>query len=231
MKSRSPSSQSGNVLFIILLAIALFGALSFAVSNSLQSDTAGIMNERDAKLAAADILNYTQVIQRAVDRVRSKGCSENDISFENTTVSGYAHTPDVEDKCKIFNPSGGSANWQSPANGVNDGTEWFIGVNAIRTFNNLNQLGTEGTELTLLLPRVDRVLCDHLNDISNGLNIRESGGTHNQLDKFTGDFSSALPGINRGNSWPVPETGCFCDGIGACQDSFPRFFYYTLLVR
>ena len=47
-------------------------------------------------VTAADIGSYAQQLSRSVSRIMQTGkCSENDLSFRNTYVAGYEHTPEV----------------------------------------------------------------------------------------------------------------------------------------
>ena len=52
------SSQSGNIIFIILIAVALFAALSFVVSQMMRGPTT-IGEEKDGVIVA-EILAYAQ---------------------------------------------------------------------------------------------------------------------------------------------------------------------------
>ncbi|MCE7886967.1 MAG: hypothetical protein DYH13_05625 [Alphaproteobacteria bacterium PRO2] len=227
----SRNGERGNVFLFILLGVILFAALAFAISRGFRSDTTTAISQRKAELMAVDVLGYAQRLERAVDRVRRNGCSESDISFENATVAGYEHTPVVDDKCKIFNPAGGGLSWQTPPSGANNENPWFFGDNRIANFASTENMGTVKSELVLLLPNVNNTLCNLLNTKTNKLAVWESGGGHNSTVKFTGAFPAATNGINRGNNWPVPSAGCFCDTTGACTDNSPRYFYYVLLVR
>lgn len=51
------AKRSGNVLFLILIAVALFAALSYVVAHSGRS-SAGSTSRELAKLQAAQILGY-----------------------------------------------------------------------------------------------------------------------------------------------------------------------------
>ncbi len=62
------SSQRGNVLFLILIAVALFAALSYAVTSSTRSGTGDTSAEAN-KLAAARILNFANNVGVAVNRI------------------------------------------------------------------------------------------------------------------------------------------------------------------
>lgn len=88
-----PNTQSGNVFIIILMGIVLFAVLSYTVARGRASETTDKLSAQKAALAAADIVNYAQRLERGVARLRQKSISENDISFESTQDVAYAHTP------------------------------------------------------------------------------------------------------------------------------------------
>ena len=65
--------QSGNVLFIILIAVALFAALSYAVVGSSRN-TGGNIDDENTHLIASEILNYVSSVETAFTRLRARGC-------------------------------------------------------------------------------------------------------------------------------------------------------------
>ena len=56
MKTNRKTGESGNAFLIVMLGIALFAALAFTVSRSMRSDNTSRLSQREAVLAAADIL-------------------------------------------------------------------------------------------------------------------------------------------------------------------------------
>lgn len=65
------NTQSGNVFVIILVAVTLFAALMFTFSRTGSQDT-GNLTKQQAKIIAQEILNYAQLVEGAVNRVREK---------------------------------------------------------------------------------------------------------------------------------------------------------------
>ncbi|MCD8569257.1 MAG: hypothetical protein LRY50_13400, partial [Geovibrio sp.] len=77
------SRESGNVLFLILVAVALFAALSYAVSSSTRSGSSDGGRQEDTEIIASSLLQYASGLAMAVEKMRlSHSCSESDISFE-----------------------------------------------------------------------------------------------------------------------------------------------------
>ncbi len=99
--------QAGNVLFLILLAVALFAALSYAVTQSSRSGGKNASDEK-ARLVVAEILNYENAIRMAAQRIRMRG----DYCEPHSVVP-----PDMVDRSSscgnsydgmIFHPEGGN---------------------------------------------------------------------------------------------------------------------------
>ena len=107
--------ERGSVLFIILLAVALFAALSYAVTSSTRS-TGGDASKETNALNAAQMVQYTSVLDNQLMRMRiSNNCDPSQISFENSlayvsSVSNYTNPSAPSNKtCHLFDPAGGNA--------------------------------------------------------------------------------------------------------------------------
>jgi hypothetical protein len=106
---------AGNVLFIILIAVALFAALTYSVSHSGRNQNP--MNRESTKLAAGEILSFANSVKTAVDRLRMNGCQENQLDFGNTVWTrvngttynipvGHNSLAPVDGTCNIFHAEG-----------------------------------------------------------------------------------------------------------------------------
>lgn len=112
LRPRRP--QRGNILFLILLAVALFAALNYAVTNSMQGGGKDSSSE-NYDTGAAAILNFIKQIDTALMRMQiTNGIPKENLSFRYTNKS-YAGTPYTaynnanctNDACRIFEVSGG----------------------------------------------------------------------------------------------------------------------------
>lgn len=101
-------NQKGNVLFFVLLGVALFAALSFAVTQGSRTGTSTIDRER-ASLLASEFIQYGTAMEQGVSRmIISKGVPDYgldlvDASTRNATANGTC----TSEKCKLFSPQGG----------------------------------------------------------------------------------------------------------------------------
>lgn len=106
-------AQSGNILFLILIAVALFAALSYAVTSSTRGGSTNVSPDK-YRLIASQIQQYGATLSSAITRMRvSGGCQDTDIDFylSGITNTAYQHSPDAPVKCKIFHPQGGSISY------------------------------------------------------------------------------------------------------------------------
>lgn len=225
------NNESGNVFLIILLGVVLFGALAFTVSRSLRTTTTEAMSSRDADLAASDIMSYAQSVERAVNTLRRKGISENDISFENSVVTGYAHTPVVPATSRVFNASGGDISWRSPPPGANNASQWhFTGASCIVDLGTgTSTCGTDGAsneELLATLLYVNSTVCERINKRLGITGIPADAGDGPSALKFTGplaDGTTIQPGSPH-------NAACLSYDINSdTVDDY--YFYYVLIAR
>lgn len=226
-EQKTHASQSGNVFILILIGIVLFAALSYSIARSMRTETTEKLSGQRAALAASDILNYAQRLERGVSRLRQKGISESDISFESAVDAAYAHAPAVTASEEVFSPSGGAISYSSPPERANDGTEWlFTGETCIA------DIGTGATgcdtdtdpsneELLVVLPNVAESVCTEINDRLNISGIPADTGGGASTTKFTGTFADGKEIILAGGPF---SQACFSRGGN-------NYFYSVLLAR
>lgn len=236
-------AESGNILFIILVAIALFGALSFAVSNMMRSGNAEAITEQKASILADEILAHARDIRQTVQTLKiSNGCEDTEISFENATVSGYEHSPVTRDACKVYHPDGGGLNYIEPV------YEWLAPVSPTPVFHGewyfgpvcASDIGQSGgcddtmKDVVLFLPYINEQLCLTLNDkmgIDNPAGAppteAANGWTTSNI-KFDGDFSAGGTQLQQNGN----RAGCF-EGNSAASTppSGTYHFYQVMIVR
>lgn len=120
----SEHSRKGNVLFIILIAVALFGALTAAVTRSTSTVSPETLSEGKAKIFASEMMQYGQELEQAVNRlITLKGCDPTQISFDDNvaTVGPYDNSNSPGDyHCHVFHINGGGVSYKQP------NPEWFV---------------------------------------------------------------------------------------------------------
>lgn len=160
-------SQRGNAMIYILVGIFLFAALAYTFVKSGKSGQ-GKLTNKQADVAAAEILGYAGTVSKSVDRLRQKGCSEQQISFENSLDALHTNpSAPSSHECDVFNPAGAALN---PAQAQ---TGWFVGTLGAYNFfytsgDAIKGSGTDCAakscaDINLTLKDISKTLCDSLN--------------------------------------------------------------------
>ncbi|MBU0799523.1 MAG: hypothetical protein KKA05_00830 [Alphaproteobacteria bacterium] len=186
-------TQSGNVFFLVMIGVVLFGALMYSFSRSLrQGDTN--MSSKKSVIAAQDILGLGQKIDRGVNRVLTHSCSENSLNFVNGIFEDYENPDAPADfSCDVFKGAGGSLTFTPPDPAWYDSAfatlsghgEIIFAGNAL-----MDNIGTQpAADLIMWVPFIKREICE---DINRMLDI-DTMPTFTQGPyagfRFTGDFA------------------------------------------
>ena len=182
------NNQSGNVLFLILISVALFAALSYVVTNSTRGGGGSSAKER-AQLYAGEILSYTTTIKTAVNRIMLSGCRSDQLDFHTaayTRNDGVTanNTPNAnapsDGSCAVFEPTGGNVtpyivstdglDLNNP--GIGNPSDYRAGTPAFRVIN-IAGVGTsvpatpalDSNDLVMLVNHLNRDTCMAINDL------------------------------------------------------------------
>ena len=235
--------ESGSVLIYILMAIALFGALSFAVANIMRSG-GGDPNREAMNLQSTDVLQYGDALKRAVQGMRIRSAEDSQISFETPQLSGYApHASCTTNPCRVFHPAGGGIAYMPPPASWLDLTgsaqplygQWYfpagVCVENIGTGTSTCNVDTDDNdELVAILPWIKRQLCIQINERLGILNPAgeppvASGPAWSAANpKFTGTFSENAVIARAG-----APAGCLRGNTTPASNSY--FYYKVLLAR
>ena len=156
------------------------------------------------------------------------GCSENEISFENTIDANYANPNSPADQsCHVFEPEGAGLEWRE-----------FGNTNLTATSSNISfvhHLTIEGIEEDsaselIFATRISASLCEQIN-IDRDISTTLAAISNNEADwdyYYVGSFASTLTlGSTSGES-PAMEgqyAGCLAD------DSNHYVYYHVLHAR
>lgn len=226
-------TEKGNVVFLILIAVALFAALSFAATQNSKSGGGSDAARETRVMKASQVTQYMTGIETTMIKMRiSKGCTEDGMSFYMVGVpelAAYLHTPEVADICKVFHPLGGGIPWAPPPEGVNDGSQWIItGANAVRDVGTHNG-NADSSELMVILPNVNRDFCL---DMNRKLGITAVGGAPPAASgpydttEFAGNYTAGdvIEGAAGSEVLNGQLSGCF-------QSGGTYHFFHVLLQR
>ncbi len=235
------NSQSGNVFFYIFVAVALLGALSFAVSQSARQTGKGLIDDR-AQLAASEIISYGDTVAKAAGQMRLRGIKPYQLSFAHPRAHADYGTYDTRPTAELFNPQGGGVIFHEPPILAGTGaplTYNFVGAFAVENVGLTGctppaQQPAECSELLLTVAGLNEGVCRMLNDL---LDISDKD-TAPPID----DDPPTLPRF-AGNAAGSPDPFTYTAGIGddgtaraltqrtaGCFKSGDTYVYYQVLI-
>lgn len=225
--------QSGNALFMVLIGVMLFAALSFTFSRGNQQGAENI-SRRQAELAASDIITFGQRVGRTVDSMISKNKSENQISFEGLDA-GYANSNCVDDSCQVFKAgkygiqtSIPSASWINISHSSDYAyLSWYVTAQfCIPGLPDATCSVPRGNELVLVLPYLKQAVCETINaqlGLPPPIPAPTIFGTINAANEFDGNYNLSGGAV----LWDAAEL----NGISAaCVSSSSGYHFYQVLL-
>lgn len=224
MNTTYPSSQCGNALWFILIGVALLAALTILLSRSGSTvDQSGDFEQRSVKIT--QMLRYAKSIEAAVQEMKLRGTSENEISFQNAiTATDYtnANCDDTTDRnfpdCMIFDVGGAGLTYRDAPENVNDGSDWIFSATNI-----VDGVGSTAPDLVMFLQNMRESTCTQINRFLD----TSYAGTEAGIDftEFTGSYS-VVQTINLADG---QQAGCLTTDDGTGNTVY--LFYYVLLQR
>lgn len=232
-------------MFLILIAVVLFAALSFALTMSSRSGDN--VNQDNVRVAASQIIQSGVDIDAGVLRLRvSQATGDADISFENDMLDDYENPGCTMDQCKVFNPTGGQISYNKPQ------PEWLNHVfSAQGHFGDWLYTGTacvpgqgsgndatcatnpDQLDLIAILPYLTRDICVELNKklgiaLDNGNPPKIAGSAWSGTGtKFTGIYANGEAIIDSHNAVFGQAEACF-EGNGTPPAG--SYHYYRVVV-
>ena len=235
-------SQSGNVLFIILIAVALLGILTAVVQSGSNSESSNIDDE-SLSIKISQTQSYVAELERAVLYIMRQAVSESDIRFalpnDDSTDYGDIDAANGDGQThifQVFHRDGGAANYRLPETGISDGSTWeFVGM------THIPGIGTSRGDLVAVLPNVTDAFCARINAINGQTGAPTDTGAciypSNNSARFDGgqQFEDSAPNTfdeatfeqdsSAGAVKPAPQACVVCTTGGA------NYFYHVLLAR
>jgi hypothetical protein len=152
----SPGPQRGNALFLILIAVALFAALSYAITLSSRGSSGNAVNIGNAIVTAGQIVEMPAGIRQAVERMMITGTPASAITF-----TGAASHNDVFD---LVSGGGGTANLPPPTGGCSPAcTVWTYGTFTDSTHGLfIGGVKTDAPDVLAILPNVTEIVCEQI---------------------------------------------------------------------
>jgi ABC-type amino acid transport substrate-binding protein len=241
---RSLKQQKGNVLFLILIAVALFAALSYAVTQSSRSGSDA--NRETNVINTSQLTQYPNQVRTAVLRLVIGGLDPALLQFNNldeqTGVTPYDKFSPTK---AVFHPQGGSAaHTKIPVKILVSATtdqEWIYTM-AFR-IPGLGSDNTDGSgnELIAFADDLTQTICSRLNaDLGWGTTIPVTNAALTLATSRTPAYRIATDSLLTAPSTDgvVPNDGASPNwfkgkAFGCFQnDTAGKYvFYYTLVER
>jgi hypothetical protein len=162
------NGQKGNALFLILIAVALFAALSYAVTQSGRGG--GTIDRETAMIAASQITQYPSTLRTAITRMVIAGTTTGTLQFfvdadDATAQGGYTYT--AEDN--IFASTGGGSVRQTPPSNVGATVDDWVYLDVLHASNGyyITGIGTDtdvdGRDVIAALAGISKTVCEQIN--------------------------------------------------------------------
>jgi hypothetical protein len=211
-----------------MIGVVLFAALMFTFTKGMRQG-GGNISRKAAEIAAMDILDYSQAVERGTQRVLSRECSENDISFFMPGIDAladYEHATPAPDKCKVFHPAGGAIGYQAPS-ADSGATAWmFSGANAVPG------IATNLNDLIIWLPYVSSSVCAAINAKLGVGDAAPTDAGAVSYTPFTGAFDGSETISDAGHVIDSRNSGCFTGGtIDGGPENGGYHYFHVIYAR
>lgn len=231
--------QNGSIFFYILLGVALFGALAFAISRGMRGQTSTTLNQRNINIAVSEILSEAQETETAISRLRQKGVSENDICFESNLFSEVNNSAySLVSGCsqntnKLYHRGGGnlayrnaSQSWLDKDHSNDQGYgEWmFTNINGVEGIGTDAMSTPDSMELIAFIPHIKKEICIEINSQLSIGSIIPDNGTAFTPEPVDSGFTSASGQINAAEL-QGKNSGCF-----KSNNTWDTYIFYQVLI-
>lgn len=109
---RKQQTQDGSAIIIILIAVALFSALSWAWMENSRSNISFLTSEKTKSVTTAS-QDCQNAIDAATKRLESKGCGSFITANPDGSLAGTAGEPS-DGSCALYHPNGGGIKYCVP---------------------------------------------------------------------------------------------------------------------
>ncbi len=219
-------NSNGNALFLILIAVALFAALSYAVIQSGRGG--GNIDREQREIRVSELIQVFGNVRAAVNRLKLiNGCSNEQISvysdsyatpaiFDNTNtpVAGGDFT------CHVHHPDGGNVLYFGESDRdylcTSDGAGCGTTVMSVSGDHSVVGIGTPNVDLMYLIDRVDEDFRVAFNNFV-GIDVTSVPNDNTSIDStdtWDGTYDDASPRVI-GDGDPIfvgQDMGCFDSG-------------------
>ncbi len=196
-------SQRGNILFLILLAVVLFAALSYAVTNSLRGGGKNASSE-DASVMAAQFMGHMAQVENTVTRMTMSGVKPEHLDFRDTFSGNGANSNCATPACRVFHVDGGGMRAMStPVKALCTGVTYYLASNgearSAFLLISVKNIGTSLADIVMIMRGVNDDICNEINvkagvysegsaAIADDFGVGNSGGSSSTQIDFEGNM-------------------------------------------
>ena len=158
LENGSHSQERGNAMVYVLIAIALFGFLTVAMSRQNNQADGQDLSDEQVDLYVNELINYVAAAQQAADMMLMSGSEVDDLIFLTPSDGGFDTAPHFN---KLFHPSGGGLVHETTFNQgmfVAAGSGWYINDDV-----NVEWTPSTAKDVTLSALRIPREVCENIN--------------------------------------------------------------------
>lgn len=153
--------ERGNALVYVLIAVALFAALSFTLSRTTDTSESATLSDDQAELYALQLISYAAQARSAVDQMGFTGSDIDDLIFTFPNEAGFNTGSHIH---KVYHPEGGGLNparisKNASTSAISDlPARWYMG-----RFNNIEWTKTANHDVILVAYQIEKKVCEKLN--------------------------------------------------------------------
>jgi len=156
------SSERGNAMIYVLIAVALFAALNFTLSrNNSDNGEAQDLDDGKTELYIGQLISYAAQAKMAVDQLLFEGTRIDNLNFITPSDPAFETGSDI---FKVYHPGGAGL---SPGNIPTEliaqtnntpAAGWYMG-----RFNNIEWSQSTATDIILVAHQISKKACEKIN--------------------------------------------------------------------
>lgn len=209
---KNKERERGNALFLILIAVVLFAALSFAITQSNRSSGSSAGEDTNT-VSGSNITQYASAVRTGITRMLVRGHALEDLLFDEPGDTDY----DSNVTRQAFHPRGGAIVFQDPDTNLISETNTHQGK-WVFFFAPVKDMATSANDAVAVLTNVKRGICQQINrNIFGSTTISPLGTAITVTDLLAAEYDpdNALTNDFDFGTTPNKPYGCFSTDAGA----------------
>ena len=210
----------------VLIALALFGALTLTLSSQNDQADSDDLSEEQATILANDLIEHAASAQNVVNNMLMMGSDIDDINFVNPTSDDFNDEDNIRHIHKVFHPYGGGLNFK-----FDDYVDAYWEDATRRgwrhmTVTNVEWTPTTATDIIYSFMDVDSAICEEINEIITGDSTIPAVTNADVNPLFREDSTSPAP-----ENFTVAKCGA-CEGfptLCVSNSTAANYVFYNIL--